>query len=242
MKRLFSVFVISGLALGPIQSQELGALPIDILGAEYTTYVGIRDAHLIMDSRETVSVIPISDYMSRETSWLGGAMSAASSASLGNLFIAAEANTPDYHSAAASAQTMLQFAPVVSASQVIEIEIVGSGDHWEWAWGHFRLLDLTTSEELWNIAFDYEDNIWGTWGAPSPATVRWDIEQYFDSTHTYDFTMAVGINTGGDPSNPMLNVNLSGLQPISIPEPATTIVLGFGLMGLAGLRRKLRKS
>jgi hypothetical protein len=242
MKRLCSVFIISGLAFGPIQSQVLGALPIDVLGAEYTTYVGIRDAHLNMDSRETVSATPISDYISRETSWPGGSMSATSSASLGNLFIAAEANTPDYHSAAASAQTMFQFAPVVSAAQIIEMNIIGSGDHWYWGQGNFRLLDLTTNEELWNVVWG--GDIWfdesGGW-TPS-STAKFDIERYFDSTHTYQFTMAVRVNTGGDPGNPMLNLALSGLQPMSIPEPATPLILGAALMGLAGLRRKFRKS
>lgn len=41
---------------------------------------------------------------------------------------------------------------------------------------------------------------------------------------------------------PMLNTNaMSGIRISSAPEPATMLLLGFGLVGLAGLRRKIKK-
>jgi hypothetical protein len=55
----------------------------------------------------------------------------------------------------------------------------------------------------------------------------------------YTLTFTSGSHTGWDTA--LDNITLTSTPPVSAPEPATMLLLGLGLMGVLGIRRKIQK-
>ena len=90
-----------------------------------------------------------------------------------------------------------------------------------------------TDSEFYRLPFDHSHWEITDWGACF--TISWYsdlIETRNDANWFHDFTAAT--SAGG------ANFNNPG-TPAPVPEPSTMLLLGTGLVGLAGFRRKFKK-
>ncbi|OQB54620.1 MAG: PEP-CTERM motif protein [Deltaproteobacteria bacterium ADurb.Bin151] len=88
------------------------------------------------------------------------------------------------------------------------------------------LIDLTDNIVIWNASYQAIDPY-------GPVA----INHAFQSDHLYSAHLyATGTANWGD----SLNLSFGFTDLKAVPEPSTMFLLGLGLMGLAGLRRKLK--
>ena len=91
-----------------------------------------------------------------------------------------------------------------------------------------------TNEGTCNISFDFDVLLAGWF------TTAWgeDFATYTGPT-SIDFALDIDIKTY-QPGNPTTNITVShaGNTIVNVPEPTTLAILGLGLLGFAGTRRR----
>lgn len=114
----------------------------------------------------------------------------------------------------ASASSSITFSPLVS-TMLVSAE--WSGLFWE---GEANLIDLTSGSTLYSRL-------------PQKQPGTEDIIISFDPSHIYSMNAVTSMNWNSS--------EYVSLRIQSIPEPSTLLLLGAGIVGIVGFRRKFRK-
>lgn len=123
----------------------------------------------------------------------------------------------------ANAQTDTTFRPLYNFN-TLNFKDVGWSDYGYNFSG--SLIDLTDNIVIWNASYQAIDPY-------GPVAINYA----FQSDHLYSVHLyATGTANWGD----SLNLSFGFTDLKAVPEPASILLLGFGLMGLAGVRRKLK--
>jgi len=232
-------------------------LPINILDTQYTNSVSV--AGLIRPEgsgpfnfpkdyigtnyvRTSVSANPVSDSIYHPVSGVLEAEANAGLFSISVLTAADGRNDALRLSSNARASSELWFSPLTSETTPINLQFSG-WNQWYYSGGSVSLFDVTSGEEVWN--FWWQGSIQGTvpWTFDDlePGvlvhTANLMLETDFIAGNTYKLSMHTG-STSVPADSQRILIELSGFDPIVVPEPTVLSLIGLGALGLVLLRRR----
>jgi hypothetical protein len=255
-----AILTLGACAVSPADAQS----GINVLNSQYTTYVMVQgtngesgttaqagDFELWPwgNSRMTVSPAPISDEMYAPVSGLLSAQAGTETfgvsaySSMGGLEHEVDA-AAGAHNATAGAESEIWFSPTTSGTANIELDFAVAYN-WEYSAGSVSLIDLTSSQTLWNYGWYLLSGTvpWSSpYGGSGVATLA--LETDFKATDSYALTMYT--QTFSDYDAEQVSIQLSGLEvapgsPAFVPEPSTFVLVGLGVMFLLTLNRHARQ-
>lgn len=99
----------------------------------------------------------------------------------------------------------------------------------------FSLVDISKGQTILDYSFR---SFWSDDPDGGHPVYDFNLNKYFtiNSSDIYQLSMYTEATPGDQPNDSGLTLNMSSAQPV--PEPATLLLLGTGVVGLAGLRRK----
>lgn len=232
-----------------------GPVTIDLLASSYATELStsarfhpLSGIPPYAEQRSQVSPTPISDAIVPVSTpehplRIEGQTWAAATADL--FTVVAEGNTmgcPMFacqEFSGAMATTTHVFTTATNASTTIGIDILGGGSFF-FSGGFIKLTDLTTAIEVWNYGWS-----WPSGGMPFTGNVPWDrvngtatidVSTAFLASHLYALTLNTWISSNNDPE--YIKIEVSGLEPRRVPEPATLSLLGLSAAAIFGWRHR----
>lgn len=136
----------------------------------------------------------------------------------------------DFRQAAAVATTDLTFMPLFTGTALIDLTFLLGGDAAAFTGSMVRVVDLTTSLEVWAVGWPFFIGYpMGQFLSSAPTT----IATQFDSSHLYQLSLSAQTNSSVDFQT--VTARVGGLQ--SVPEPSTLLLIGIG-GGIAAIKRR----
>lgn len=229
---LAALLLLSGIT---VLANDSFALPVEMVNTQYTTFVSSKiwseSGDIFETTRTHSSSTPINDSIHGEVVYGSRTFTGDAGADAGLFEVSAYGSTKML-AQQASARSELTFSPVFNGSQNIAIDFVGDYE-WYFSDGLVSLFDLTLNQEIWNYSWSLMGQgtvPWLSAGGDPNATAALSLDTFLADDHTYNLTMSTGIYSNGDAE--LINMRLSGLETVPVPEPATILLFGIGMIGL----------